>query len=155
MSESDSKYLIFSVSGREYAMCFSDIRMILPAQRPRRIPDFPDYVLGDIVNDGQNVTIIDLRRRFGFETKEFSERDCMIVCDSLKSIGVMVDSISGFKDLLPEEISPPPDVNEQVNARFISGSFLSGDKPCYILKPELIIRRDDEELFEDRDLLDQ
>lgn len=147
MQDSDNKYLIFPVDDKVYAISFSDVKLIIANEYARKIPDFPDYVKGTIVNEGRTVTVIDLRVRFGCVPKPETGRECIMLCDCEKSLGLLCDSISGFVEVRPEEIQPPPDVNEQVNARFISGTFLHEGQPCYIIRPELVIRPDDEEKF--------
>lgn len=145
MQDSDNKYLVFSVDGRTFGMSFSDVRTIIPCRAAKKIPDFPDYAEGTIVNEGVTVTVINLRLRFGYEYRQPTDRDCIMICDSEKRLGLLCDSISGFVELQPEDIQPPPDINEQVNARFISGTFLNEGQPCYVIKPDLVIRPDDEE----------
>ena len=147
MQDSDNKYLLFPVDGRTFCMSFSDVLLIIPAQPAEKLPDFPDYVDGTIINEGKTVTVIDLRRRFGGEHREPQGRECIMICDSERSLGLRCDSISGFVEVQPEDIQPPPDVNEQVNARFICGTFIHEGQPCYIIKPDLVIRPDDEEKF--------
>ncbi len=145
MQDSDNKYLLFSVGGKQFCISFSDVLLIIAAQEARRIPDFPDYVEGTIVNEGKTVTVIDLRKRFGYEDSGNNGHECIIICDGEKSLGLHCDNIINFVEKAPDEIQPPPDVNEQVNARFISGTFLVEGEPCYVLTPELIVRPDDEE----------
>lgn len=144
MNESDNKYLIFYADGRAFSMCFSDVRLIIAAVQPRKIPDFPDYAEGTVVNGDRIVTVINLRKRFGYEAKEISDRDCIIICTGEKNIGLLCDSISGFREIAQEDIQPPPDINSQANARFISGEFLLDGEPCYIITPELIVKEEDE-----------
>lgn len=147
MNESDNKYLIFRADNKKFAMSFADVLVIVPAVKASKIPDFPDYAEGNIVNDGKMVTVLNLRKRFGYTPKDFSERDCIIICDGRKSIGLLCDSIDGFCELNEGDIQPAPDINEQVNARFMIGEFLHEGQPCYIIKPELVIREDHDELF--------
>ncbi|ADU20641.1 MULTISPECIES: chemotaxis protein CheW [Ruminococcus] len=147
MEESQNKYLIFTVDGRTFAMGFSDVRLIVPAQNACKVPDLPDYVDGTIVNEGKTVTVIDLRKRFGYPDRVTTDRECIIICDTKKSLGLLCDNITGFVETENDDIQPPPDVNNEVNPRFISGTFLHEGQPCFIITPELIIRPDDEEKF--------
>lgn len=147
MMESDNKFLIFYADGKVFSMCFSDVKLIIAAVQPKKIPDFPDYAEGTVVNDDSIITVINLRKRFGYEAKEISDRDCIIICTGEKNIGLLCDSISGFREISQEEILPPPDINSQANARFISGEFLLDGEPCYIISPELIVREDDENII--------
>lgn len=82
MEESQNKYLIFTVDGRTFAMGFSDVRLIVPAQNACKVPDLPDYVDGTIVNEGKTVTVIDLRKRFGYPDRVTTDRECIIICDT-------------------------------------------------------------------------
>lgn len=147
MQDSDNKYLLFYTGETKYAINFNDVRLIIAAEPTQPLPDFPDYAEGTLVNGNKTYTIIDLRKRFACEEKGRSEHECIMLCDSEKKLGLHCDSISGFVEKLPEEIQPPPDINEQVNARFISGSFLHDGKTVCIITPELVIRPDDEEKF--------
>lgn len=143
----ENKYLIFSADGRTFSINFTDVKVIIPSQKAEKIPDFPDYAEGTVVYDGTVITVINLRKRFGYAVKDFSDRDCIIVCDGEKNIGLLCDSISGFREIDSSNIQPAPDINEQVNARFISGEFLLDGEPCYIIKPELVIKKDDESVI--------
>ncbi len=147
MQDSDNKYLIFPIDNKIYAISFSDVKLIIANEYARKIPDLPDYVKGTIVNEGRTVTVIDLRLRFGCVPKAETGRECIMICDSEKSLGLLCDSITGFVEVRPEDIQPPPDVNERVNARFICGTFLHEGQVCCIIKPDLIIRPDDEAKF--------
>lgn len=147
MSETENKYLIFSVDGRTFSINFGDIKLIIPAVQPEKIPDFPDYAEGTVVNDGKVITVINLRKRFNYSAEKITDRNCIIICDGEKNIGLLCDSISGFREINAEDIQPAPDINSQANARFISGEFLLDGSPCYIIKPELVIREEDDGLL--------
>lgn len=152
MSDARSKYLIFYVDGKVFSMSFDDIIQIIPFEPARKIPDFPDYALGTIVYEGESYTIISLRRRFGYPEGEKSGRECIIICDGEKKIGLLCDSISDFRQVDDYELFPPPDVNEQVNVRYLKGMFLFRDKffqthQCFVISPELVIREEDDEKF--------
>lgn len=141
----ETKHLVFTTDNRTFALNFSDIKVIVPATEPKKIPDFPDYVSGTITNDGVVVPVINLRKRFGYEDKQISDRDCIIITEGEKSVGLLCDSISGFKELSSDKILPPPNINEEASAKFLCGEFLLDDNlPCYILSPLLILKSGDE-----------
>ena len=47
----NSRYLIFTSAGRSFSLPFEDIKIIIAAQTPTPVPDFPDYVPGTVVNE--------------------------------------------------------------------------------------------------------
>ena len=128
----NSRYLIFTSAGRSFSLPFEDIKIIIAAQTPTPVPDFPDYVPGTVVNEGEVVPVIDLRKRFHYEPKEISDRDCIII--------TMGEEVSvGLK------LCKAPNVNEEACADFIKGEFLLEDKPCYVLDSEKVIKLSDRE----------
>lgn len=141
------KYLVFYNCQQPLAMDFEDVKIILAYEPLRELPDFPDYVEGQVVNGGEIFAVINLNKRFGYSDKQPTERSCIIICRGDKKVGLLCDSVSGFVQKSDEELKPPPDVNENANARFISAQFLLEGKPCCIVKPELVIRQEDEEAF--------
>lgn len=49
----NSRYLIFTSAGRSFSLPFEDIKIIIAAQTPTPVPDFPDYVPGTVVNEAR------------------------------------------------------------------------------------------------------
>ena len=142
------KYLIFEVCNRKFSLEFADIKIITAGEKPQPIPDFPEYVLGTIVNEEQIVPVIDLRRRFHYEVKELTDRDCIIITNGERPVGLIADFIDGFCEVESEKIQPAPNLNSDASARFIKGEFLDGDSPCYVLDGEKVIKAEDSGLFE-------
>lgn len=140
----EGKYLIFYSDKRKFLLDFEDIKIIIPAKMPEPIPDFPSYVMGLLTYEGAPVPIINLRTRFGYEPKEITDRDCIIITAGEKSVGLLCDKIDGFAEFEKDKILPPPDLNEEASARFLKGEFLLDSTPCYVLSPELIIKPEDE-----------
>ena len=87
----NSRYLIFTSAGRSFSLPFEDIKIIIAAQTPTPVPDFPDYVPGTVVNEGEVVPVIDLRKRFHYEPKEISDRDCIIITGNRYHYGWTAD----------------------------------------------------------------
>lgn len=134
------KYLIFEVDKRYFAMDFEDIKVILAMKKPEPIPDFPEYVLGNMEYGGTIFPVIDLRRRFGYETRELSNRDCVIVSDTEKAVGLLSDYIIGFEEFEESYIQPPPNLNEEASAPFLKGEFTYNNMTCFLLSPENVIQ---------------
>ena len=141
----DEKYLIFYSDEHRFCLRFEDVKIIIAAVQPTPIPDFPDYVMGTVTHYGEAVPVINLRTRFNYTPKKLSDRDCIIITDGEKKVGLLCDRIEGFIEVSDSAVMPPPDLSEEASARFLKGEFLAADKsPCYILSPELIIKPEDE-----------
>ncbi|WP_443964562.1 chemotaxis protein CheW, partial [Ruminococcus sp.] len=75
----NSRYLIFTSAGRNFSLPFGDIKIIIAAQTPTPVPDFPDYVPGTVVNEGEVVQVIELRRRYHYDPKAIYDKACIII----------------------------------------------------------------------------
>jgi purine-binding chemotaxis protein CheW len=142
MSERRS-FLIFKTSGRSFACAFEDI-LHIEAARGIEItpaPEFPPYMPGTAVIDGEVMPVIDAALRFGFEIIENRERSCFIVSElsrggEYKKCALLADEAAGSVQIDGEDILSPPDVNEDSFVSYVSGMFQSGGETCYIISPE-------------------
>lgn len=145
----NSRYLTFTVADHTFALRFSDVKIILADTKPQPIPDFPEYCIGTIIYEKKVIPIIDLRKRFHYQTKPASDRDCTIITESKeKSVGLLCDSITGFSEIDENDIMPPPEINDDMSVRFLSGEINSDGNVLYIINPELIIKLRDEYIFD-------
>lgn len=145
-----SKYLVFSVGGHIYAVDFVHVRQIVPAETPDRIPDFPDYVLGTVKFENKYIPVIDLTRRFQYDSAEIGNRDCFIVTnDTEKQAALLVNEIYGFVEMPQDSIQPAVELNAQASARFLVGEFTDSEgRECRIIDPEKVVKLGDEGIFE-------
>ncbi len=145
------KYLIFSVDGHIYSVNFKNVKQIIPAVLPERIPDFPDYVLGTVKYENKYIPVIDLTRRFGYDSGGVRLHDCFIVTNSTeKQAALLVNEIFGFAEIPDDKVQPAVELNEQASARFLAGMFTDPEgRECRIIDPERVIRLGDEGIFEE------
>lgn len=145
------KYLIFSVNGHIYSVSFKNVKQIIPAVMPERIPDFPDYVLGTVKYENKYIPVIDLTRRFGYDFGGVRLHDCFIVTNSTeKQAALLVNEIFGFAEIPDDKVQPAVELNEQASARFLAGMFTDPEgRECRIIDPERVIRLGDEGIFEE------
>jgi purine-binding chemotaxis protein CheW len=102
----------------------------------------PDFVRGVINLRGEIVTIIDLREKFGFPTKELNDKMRIVVTrQSEESIGLLVDSVSDVIIAKHDEIEPPPS-----NVSGITGVFFEG---IYKMDTDLIAVLNIQEVLKD------
>ena len=145
------KYLIFSVDGHIYSVNFKNVKQIIPAVMPERIPDFPDYVLGTVKYENKYIPVIDLTRRFGYDSGGVRLHACFIVTNSTeKQAALLVNEIFGFAEIPDDKVQPAVELNEQASARVLAGMFTDPEgRECRIIDPERVIRLGDEGIFEE------
>ncbi len=120
------KYLSFMLGGEEYGVEILKVQEINGLTEATRVPRMPDYVRGVVNLRGKVIPVIDLRRKFGMEMIEDTEKTCNIVVqiehrDTIVTMGIIVDDVSEVLNISTEQIDAPPAFGSGVDANFIIG----------------------------------
>lgn len=108
------KYLSFQLSSEEYGIAILKVREIIGMVDVTSLPRTPAFVLGVVNLRGRIIPVIDLRRKFGMEPKEFNAETCIVVvdcgadADSAFRVGCIVDSVSEVLTIAAEHFEPAP-----------------------------------------------
>ncbi|MFH1687606.1 MAG: chemotaxis protein CheW [bacterium] len=112
----------FNIGSEEYGVDILKVQEINRMVEITRVPQAPHYVEGVINLRGKVIPIIDLRKRFNLEVKEYDKNTRIVVVDISGNImGMIVDSVSEVLRLPLGTIEPPPDMVAGVNSEFIRG----------------------------------
>jgi purine-binding chemotaxis protein CheW len=85
------------------------------------VPEVPDYVRGIINLRGKIIPVVDMRLRFKQEFHPYTDRTCVIVIEADGMlIGLIVDGVSEVRDIMADDVVPPPSWQESQNP-YISG----------------------------------
>lgn len=116
------KWLTFRLDGQLYGASIIHTEQIISMMTVTTVPEYPAYAKGVIDLRGMIVPVIDMRLRFGKPEAAYTERTCIITCrmDS-DLIGFIVDEVDAVIDIDADDISPPPRVSEDPNARYLTG----------------------------------
>ena len=144
------RYLTFYSAGMKFAVPFHNIRTVLIVGDMQTIPEFPDYFAGTCLWEERAVPVIDARKRFGFGKGDYNDRSCVLVCETefterqgLGFIGILTDTVSEMEMISEDKIFPCEAVSKEAYTRYLSGYFLLGDKPCYIVDAGLMVNECD------------
>ena len=75
------KYLTFSLEEEEYGIGILKVKEIIGMMPITPVPKTPGFVKGVINLRGKVIPIIDLRVKFDMESKDYTERTCIIVVE--------------------------------------------------------------------------
>jgi purine-binding chemotaxis protein CheW len=120
------KYLTFTLGNEEYGLPVLKVREIIKVMDITQVPQVPAHVLGVINLRGKVIPVIDLRRKFGFPSLEYTERTCIIVADvdlapARVMMGIVVDSVSEVLNVSDAEIDETPDFGGQNATDYLLG----------------------------------
>ncbi len=112
----------FKIGSEEFGVDILKVQEINRMVEITRVPQAPHYVEGVINLRGKVIPIVDLRKRFNLEVKEYDKNTRIVVVDIGGNImGMVVDSVSEVLRLPSNTIEPPPEIAAGVNSEYIKG----------------------------------
>lgn len=107
------KYLTFSLGDEYYGIEIGYVTEIIGIQPIAEVPELPDYIRGIINLRGKIIPVMDVRRRFRKDAKEYDDRTCIIVIDVMNTyVGLIVDRVSEVLSIEEKDIELPPNMSK-------------------------------------------
>lgn len=142
------KYLTFAIEAEQYALEIQYVVDIIGIQEITDVPDQPEYVKGVINLRGKIIPVMDIRKRFKKEEREYDDRTCIIVVDMNRiSVGIVVDTVLEVAYISDEVISPPPKFNSDYHNKYIAGIGMNNEDVIIVLDCSKLLNEDDIELI--------
>ncbi len=112
----------FNIGSEEFGVDILKVQEINRMVDITRVPQAPHYVEGVINLRGKVIPIVDLRKRFNLEEKEYDKNTRIVVVDISGNImGMVVDSVSEVLRLPSNTIEAPPEIVASINSEYIKG----------------------------------
>ncbi len=141
------RLLTFFIGGVTYGIEMLYITEIVGLQPVTEMPDMPGYMKGIINLRGKIIPVMDIRLRFGIESRDYNDRTCFIVIDiSSIPVGLIVDSVSEVVAIPAEDVSDVPQTSAGRSNRYVKNIGKTGNGIVLIL--------DCEKLFGENELLE-
>jgi len=136
-----SQLTTFRVADELFGVEALRVQEILPFQKITQVPLAPEYVKGLINLRGQIVTVMDLRRRLGFDALDDESAGAnMIVNTEDGSMSVFVDEIRDVLDIQSDRLQPPPGTVRGVAAHYIQTVCQLKDELLIVLNLESLLQ---------------
>ena len=112
----------FSIGEEEFGVDILKVQEIIRTMEITKVPRAQDFVEGVINLRGKVIPIIDLRRRFGLDSKPH-DKDTRIIVIEINNmiVGFVVDSVSEVLRIPAGTVEPPPPVVAGLESEYISG----------------------------------
>lgn len=132
------QFLTFLMAGEEYGVNILRVQEIKGWQGATPIPNTPDYVMGVINLRGAIVPVMDLRRRFGLEFRNYTATTVVIVLavrcgQGERVMGIVVDAVSDVYNISSERQLPAPECGGGSSEPFICGLAAVDEKMVILL----------------------
>lgn len=143
-----NRYLTFVLNEEIYGISVGYVMEIIGVQKITEVPEMPDYIKGVINLRGQVVPIVDTRLRFLMPERDYDDRTCFIVVrESEKQVGLVVDRVDEVVDIPESECSPTPKVGRRSKELFIEKMGKLGDEVIMLLDMVRFLDRSKEAEF--------
>lgn len=137
---SEERYLEFGLGTENYAIFLLDVKEVIPIPQMTNLPNSPSYYNGIMNLRGQIISVIDLRKKLGIKPLDEKREEAVIIIeiDNI-GIGIIVDSINKVLTIAANSVIEVPEVQSQINAKYIEGIHQSDDGLTVLLDLENVL----------------
>ena len=152
-SESEGKYLTFTLAGEEYGIGILKVKEIIGMMTITMVPQTPGYVKGVINLRGKVIPVVDIRLKFGMAAMDYTERTCIIVVEIVRNsdrilIGIVVDSVSEVLNIKAGDIEETPNFGSQLDTDYILGMAKTEEKIKILLDIGRVLGADEMDVLD-------
>lgn len=141
------KYLTFKLGAEEYGLEILKVQEIIKMMDITHVPRTPAFVRGVINLRGKVIPVVDLRLKFGMESRETTDKTCVIVvqvshagsASGSVTMGTIVDEVSEVLDIGGEQLEPAPEFGTTVDTDFILGMGKVAKKVVMLLDIDKVL----------------
>ncbi len=142
------KYLTFRLAVEEYGLEILKVQEIIGIMKVTSVPKMPEYIRGVINLRGKVIPVVELRLKFGMESREDTEKTCIIVVQIAGSsqkvtMGIIVDEVSEVMDINLAQIDAAPSFGASVSTDFILGMGKIEEKVVIMLDIDRVLSTQD------------
>lgn len=138
----------FSIGDEEFGVDILKVQEIIRTMEITKVPKAPEFVEGVINLRGKVIPIIDLRKRFGMETRAHDKNTRIIVIEINNMIvGFVVDSVSEVLRISADTVEPPPPVVAGVESEYIKGVGKLADRLLIMLDLDRLLSREEKDVL--------
>ncbi len=121
-TDDEHQLVLFQLSDEDYGVDIYSVQRLIQVPEVTRVPQAPEYVEGVIDVRGDIIPVINLKKRFGFDTTEVSGDGRIVITETGEHIvGFLVDAVSEVTRLSNEDIEPPAPVVVGDRADYVAG----------------------------------
>lgn len=138
----------FSIGEEEFGVDILKVQEIIRTMEITKVPRAPVFVEGVINLRGKVIPILDLRKRFGLESRGHDKHTRIIVIEiSNMIVGFVVDSVSEVLRIPADTVEPPPPVVSGLESEYISGVGKLEDRLLILLDLDRLLSGDEQSVL--------
>lgn len=120
------KFLTFQLDEEVYGLDILKVKEIIGIMDITPVPQSPSYVKGVLNLRGKIIPVVDLRLKFGFQEREYTDRTCIIVVELAANegkmlVGIIVDAVSEVTNISDSDVEATPEFGSSFATDYIQG----------------------------------
>ncbi len=122
MSDELIQLVSFRLNQEEFGVDILKVQEINRMVEITRVPQAPYYCEGVINLRGKVIPVIDLRKKFDMDAREWDKNTRIVVCDVEGNVvGMIVDAVEEVLRIPGSTVEPAPSIVATVNSDYIKG----------------------------------
>jgi purine-binding chemotaxis protein CheW len=147
-----NRFLTFHLGKESYGLEIRHVTEIIVLQEITKVPDLPEFIIGVVNLRGNVISVMDMRKRFNLESREYDDRTCIIVVNIKDiAIGLLVDTVNEVLNIPEENVDPPPKTHSGIKSSYVMGMGKVGDQVKILLDIEKILHEEELEQIQQID----
>ena len=144
-----NRFLTFHLGKESYGLEIRHVTEIIVLQEITKVPDLPEFIIGVVNLRGNVISVMDMRKRFNLESREYDDRTCIIVVNIKDiAIGLLVDTVNEVLNIPEENVDPPPKTHSGIKSSYVMGMGKVDDQVKILLDIEKILQEEELEQIE-------
>lgn len=139
--ETDNQYVSFYLDEEEYGIEVLLVQEIIRYHKPTKVPNSNMVIQGVINFRGKIIPLVDMRAKFGLQTKDYDNFTVIIVMEIKgKTVGLIVDMVYDIISLPEGSIqNADADFIQDLKAEYLKGMGKIGDRLILLLEPDKVL----------------
>ncbi len=155
LAEEETKtFVIFRLRDEEFGVDVMNIKEIAKVSTITRVPRSPDFIEGVINLRGCLATVVNLRKRFGFLSKEIDSDSRIIIaeCEG-NAFGMLVDAATEVLKIPVSDIETTPEmVTTAISKVHLKGVGKVGDRLIILVDLKHVLAENEKEQEEKKEV---
>jgi purine-binding chemotaxis protein CheW len=144
-----NRFLTFHLGKESYGIEIQYVTEIIVMQEITKVPDMPESMIGVVNLRGNIISVMDMRKRFHLESRDYDDRTCIIVVNIADlAIGLLVDTVNEVVNIPEEQVDPPPKTHSGIKSNYILGMGKIDNQVKILLDIEKILQEEELEQIE-------
>ena len=139
-------FFIFEIDDEEYGIEVANVKEIISifsgGKKITKVPQLPSFIEGIYSLRGVLIGVLDVRKRFGKEPKEYDDETCIVVVMyNQYTLGLIVDRVKAAHTIPPDSVAPPPSAKLNSYNQFIRNIGKTADGVKLLLDLEKFLEQ--------------